>query len=57
LDPSNPAQAFPTPVLPTDLVIRIFMVADEGVDTGPDFSGVSIIDNIDVNGDLIGELK
>jgi hypothetical protein len=56
MDPSNPAQAFP-PVLPTDLVVRIYVVADEGVDTGPDFSAVSILDNIDINGDLIGEPK
>jgi hypothetical protein len=53
-DPANPAQAFP-PVSPTDLVIKIYIVADEGVDAGPDFSGVSIVDNIDLNGDLIGE--
>lgn len=55
-DPANSLQAFP-PVLATDLVMKIYIVADEGVDAGPDFSGVSIIDNIDVNGDLIGELK
>ncbi len=55
-DPTNSAQAFP-PILPTDVVVKIFVVADEGVDIGPDFSGVSILDNIDVNGDLIGEPK
>jgi len=55
-DPSNPGQAFP-PVLPTDLVVKIYLVADEGVDTGPDFTGVSILDDIDVNADLIGEPK
>jgi len=58
LDPTNPAQAFP-PVLATDLVVRISIVADEGVDAagGPDSSGLSVIDNIDINGDLIGEPK
>jgi hypothetical protein len=55
-DPSNPSQAFP-PVSPTALVRNVYIVADEGTDTGPDFSGVSIIDNIDLNGDLIGEPK
>lgn len=55
-DPSNGSQAFP-PVLPTDLVVKIYIVADEGTDTGPDFSGVSILDDIDLNTDLIGEPK
>ena len=55
-DPSNGSQAFP-PVSPTALVRNVYIVADEGTDTGPDFSGVSIIDNIDLNGDLIGEPK
>jgi hypothetical protein len=55
-DPSNAAQAF-SPVLSTDLVVKISIVADEGVDTGTDFSGVSILDNVDLNGDLIGEPK
>jgi hypothetical protein len=55
-DPANPNQAFP-PVQPSDVVVKIFIVADEGVDTGTDFSGLSILDDIDVNGDLIGEPK
>jgi hypothetical protein len=53
----NSSQAFPSPVSPTALVRNIYIVADEGTDTGPDFSGVSIIDNIDLNGDLMGEPK
>ncbi len=55
-DPSNGSQAFP-PVAPTDLVLKISMVADEGTDTAPDFSGFSILDDIDINGELTGEPK
>jgi hypothetical protein len=55
-DPSNSGQAFP-PVLPTDTVLKIQIVADEGTDTGPDFSGMTVLDNIDINGDLTGENK
>jgi len=28
---------------------------DEGADTGPDNFGVAILDNIDVNGTLVGQ--
>jgi hypothetical protein len=56
IDPSNGSQAFP-PVLPTDTVLKIQIVADEGTDTGPDFSGMTVLDNIDINGDLTGENK
>lgn len=35
-------------------VDSISIVFDEGTDTGPDFSGMVILDNIDVNGVLIG---
>jgi len=48
------AAAFP-PIKPTDVVSSISIVFDEGVDTGPDFSGMAIIDNIDVNGTLAGQ--
>jgi len=48
------AEAFP-PILPTDVVTRIVIVFDEGTDTGPDFFGAAILDNIDVNGTLVGE--
>jgi hypothetical protein len=53
-DPANPAQAFP-PIAPTSTVRSISIIFDEGQDTGPDFSGSAIIDNIDVNGTLVGE--
>ena len=49
----DPATAFP-PVLLTDTVQRIVIVFDEGTDTGPDFFGAAILDNIDVNGTLVG---
>jgi len=48
------AASFP-PILPTDVVRRIVIVFDEGTDTGPDFFGAAILDNIDVNGTLVGE--
>jgi hypothetical protein len=49
------AAAFP-PIVPGSNVVKsISIVFDEGVDTGPDFSGMAIIDNIDVNGTLVGQ--
>ncbi len=45
--------AFP-PIMSTDVVSRIVIVFDEGTDTGPDFFGAAILDNIDVNGTLVG---
>lgn len=52
-DPSNPAQTFP-PIPATETVKSIAVLFDEGTDTGTDFSGLVVIDNIDINGDLIG---
>ena len=48
------AAAFP-PIMATDVVQRIVIVFDEGTDTGPDFFGAAILDNIDVNGTLVGQ--
>jgi hypothetical protein len=45
--------AFP-PITSAETVQRIVIVFDEGQDTGPDFFGVAILDNIDVNGTLVG---
>jgi hypothetical protein len=45
--------AFP-PIMSTDVVSRIVIVFDEGTDTGPDFFGAAILDNIDVNGTFVG---
>jgi hypothetical protein len=36
------------------LVRRILIIFDEGQDAGPDFFGAAILDNIDVNGALVG---
>jgi hypothetical protein len=35
-------------------VERIAIVFDEGQDTGPDFFGLAVLDNINVNGDRVG---
>jgi len=49
------ALAFP-PISPTDVVRRILIVFDEGQDPSgaPDQFGAAILDNIDVNGMLVG---
>jgi len=47
------AAAFPGPV--TGTVQRIFVVFDEGSDTGADYFGAAFVDNIDVNGQLVGK--
>jgi hypothetical protein len=44
--------AFPTPV--TSPVASISILFDEGQDAGPDMFGLAVLDNIDVNGQLIG---
>jgi hypothetical protein len=49
----SPATAFP-PVPPGATVRSIDIVFDEGQDTGPDFFGLAILDNIMVNGSTIG---
>ncbi len=48
------AAAFP-PILGTGVVKSIAIVFDEGTDTGPDFIGLAVLDNIDVNGQMIGQ--
>ncbi len=42
-----------TPI--TGTVTKIQIVLDEGQDTGPDFFGLAVLDNIDVNGQLVGQ--
>jgi hypothetical protein len=56
INPYNPAQAFP-PLLPGDTVTSIEIIFDEGTDAGggPDFTGFAVLDNIDVNGVLVGK--
>jgi len=46
--------AFP-PILPTDSVKSITIIFDEGQDTGPDNFGLAVLDNIDINGTLVGQ--
>ena len=36
-------------------VKSIAIIYDEGIDTGPDFKGWTYLDNIDINGVLIGQ--
>jgi hypothetical protein len=48
--PSNPI----FPVLVTGAVKHIFIIFDEGSDQADDFFGEAILDNIDVNGTLVG---
>lgn len=50
----DPATAFP-PILSGSTVKSIAIVFDEGTDTGPDFTGKVFLDNIDINGTLIGK--
>jgi len=59
IDPSNPAQAFPTPVLPSTTIVSISIIFDEGTDTSPPVppSGLAVIDNIDINKTLVGAGK
>ena len=52
----NPATAFP-PILPSDKVKSIVIVFDEGQDASgaPDQFGLAVLDNVDVNGTLVGQ--
>ena len=50
----SPVTAFP-PIMPEETVQRIVIVFDEGTDAGPDNFGAAILDNVDVNGTLVGE--
>lgn len=45
------ADAFP-PMLPTDTISAIYIIADEGTDQG---TGQSVVDNVDINGTLVGK--
>jgi len=50
----TPAQAFP-PIMSTTTVTSITIIFDEGTDIGPDNFGLAVLDNIDVNGTLVGK--
>ena len=43
------------PTCITGAVQSISIIFDEGQDTGPDFFGLAVLDNIDVNGQLVGQ--
>jgi hypothetical protein len=47
------AAAFP-PISGTSVVKEITILFDEGQDTGPDEFGLAVLDNVDVNGVLVG---
>jgi hypothetical protein len=55
-DPANPGQAFP-PVAPGTTIKSLSIIYDEGTDTAgiedPRGVGLSVLDNIDVNGQII----
>jgi hypothetical protein len=51
IDPANPAQAFP-PIAAGATIFSIAVLFDEGTDVGV---GFAVIDNIDINGVLIGK--
>ena len=56
---SSPLNAYPAsgggPVDIQGMTVKsISIVFDEGQDTGPDFLGLAVLDNIDVNGRLVG---
>ena len=40
--------------IPPTAVQRILIIFDEGQDTGPDFFGAAMLDNISVNGVMVG---
>lgn len=54
IDPANPGQAFP-PIAAGATIVGIAILFDEGTDAGPDFTGFAFLDNIDINGILIGK--
>jgi hypothetical protein len=54
IDPFNPAQAFPV-VTPGATIVSLTLIFDEGTDTPVAGAGSVIVDNIDVNGTLIGK--
>jgi hypothetical protein len=43
--------------LPGNTIKNVALVFDEGIDTGPDFTGAVVLDNIDINTVLVGRQK
>jgi hypothetical protein len=54
-DLANPVITFPPITAASGTVVSIDIIFDEGDDTGPDFTGTSHLDNIDINKVLIGK--
>jgi hypothetical protein len=54
INPYNPGQSFPV-LSPTATILTITVIFDEGTDTAVTGAGSVILDNIDVNGTLIGK--
>jgi hypothetical protein len=50
----TPEQAFP-PIPPTAPMRSLSIVLDEGQDVGPDYFGLAVLDNVYVNGVMIGK--
>jgi hypothetical protein len=48
------AQLLAAGIQPSDTIKIIAIVFDEGTDTGPDYFGLAVLDNIDVNGVRVG---
>jgi hypothetical protein len=46
------ADCFP-PINPTDIILSVDLIMDEGTDTAPDHTGTATLDNITINGTLI----
>ena len=55
-DPTNPAQFFP-PLAAGATIKSISIIFDEGTDTAGGMPGLAVIDNIDINGVLVGAGK
>ncbi len=53
---NSPPPAYPA-FLPGNTIVSVQIVFDEGIDTGPDFSGAVVLDNIDINTILVGRTK
>lgn len=41
-------------IAPTDTLDDLYMIFDEGSDTGPDFTGTAFVDNFSVNNQVVG---
>ncbi len=51
---ANPLLGGPAVDVSTLTIKQIFIVFDEGTNAGPDNFGIAVLDNIDINGTLVG---